>query len=72
MEDLSNLHDYVLIAVDQPTVVPNDSGARPVESVVASLNGKLGSGVQPANRQRVEFFGNNAPIWRFIDRIKAR
>jgi predicted RNase H-like nuclease len=42
--------DYVLIAIDQPTVVPNNDGARPVDRVASSLISTLGGGVQPARK----------------------
>ena len=61
--------DCVLVALDQPTLVPNRAGMRPVERVVASLISKLGGGVQPANRRRVSLFGSDAPVWRFLDRL---
>ena len=68
---LQDKHDYVLVALDQPTRVPNLDGMRPVERVAGSLIGKLRSGVQPANRGR-PFFGPDAPIWRFLGQIRAR
>jgi predicted RNase H-like nuclease len=66
--------DYVLIAMDQPTVVRNDTGCRPVERVAASLLGKLGSGVQPARRggRGAPMFGEMAPIWDFLKAVRAR
>ena len=72
IETLRTEHDYVLVAVDQPTVVPNQTGQRPVDGVARALIGKLGSGVQPANRSKASMFGPSAPIWRFIDRLGAR
>ncbi len=61
--------DYVLVALDQPALVPNRAGMRPVERVAASLVSKLGGGVQPANRQKISLFGSDAPVWRFLDRL---
>lgn len=67
--------DYVLVALDQPALVPNRAGMRPVERVVASLISKLGGGVQPANRgkrasqKKTSLFGSGAPVWRFLDRL---
>lgn len=61
--------DYVLVALDQPALVPNREGMRPVERVAAALISKLGGGVQPANRQKASLFGSDAPIWRFLDRL---
>lgn len=65
--------DYVLIAIDQPTVVPNEHGMRPVERLAASLISKLKGGVQPARRSGLgaSMFGDGAPIWRFLGRIGA-
>lgn len=57
--------DNCLIALDQPTIVPNKSGIRPVDRVAGSLIGFIGGGVQPANRSRVGMFDDGAPIWRF-------
>ena len=71
IRELHDEHDYVLIAMDQPTVVPNMRGMRPVERVAGSLLGRLGGGVQPANRSRV-LFNANAPVWQFLDQIGAR
>ena len=45
-----------LIAIDQPTVVPNLTGTRPVDRVAASLISWLGGGVQPANRGKRGMF----------------
>ena len=71
IEKLQEEHDYLLVAIDQPTLVPNESGARPVERVAGSVIGKLRSGVQPANRGKERLFGLDAPIWRFLKRLGA-
>ena len=81
VEELESTHDYVLVAIDQPTVVPNQTGSRPVDKVAASLISRLGGGVQPANRgktksgrtiqSKVQMFGPDAPIWRFLRRLDA-
>ena len=65
IRELRASHDYVLVALDQPTVVPNATGMRPVERVASSLICRLGSGVQPANRGK-KLFAANAPIWQFL------
>lgn len=71
-------HDYLLVAIDQPTIVPNRTGSRPVEGVASSLVGQRGrrhldSGVQPASREgegkKVQF-GKGAPIWGFLARLE--
>ncbi len=65
--------DLVVVAIDQPTIVPNLDGFRPVEKVVASVVGKLKGGVQPGRRGGggASMFGDGAPIWRFLDRLDA-
>lgn len=72
IETLRDEHDFVLVAMDQPTLVPNETGSRPVERVAASLISTLKSGVQPANRGKEALFGANAPVWSFIERLDAR
>ncbi|QYF87700.1 DUF429 domain-containing protein [Brevundimonas sp. PAMC22021] len=64
--------DYVLIALDQPTLVPNRGGCRPVERVAGSLVNRLKGGVQPANRSKASMFGDAAPVWSFLDSLGAR
>jgi predicted RNase H-like nuclease len=63
---------FSLIALDQPTVVPNLTGMRPVERAAGCLLGWLGGGVQPANRSRVGMFDDNAPIWKFLAELSAK
>lgn len=58
-------------ALDQPTLVPNATGMRPVDRVAASLISWLGGGVQPANRSKIGMFGDAPPVWRFKDRLGA-
>jgi predicted RNase H-like nuclease len=60
-----------LIALDQPTVVPNLTSMRPVERVAASLISWLGGGVQPSNRGRLGMFCDASPIWRFRSALGA-
>lgn len=60
-----------VVAIDQPTIVPNPSGMRPAERVAASVVSWLGGGVQPANRSRVGMFDDGAPIWKFLTRLGA-
>jgi predicted RNase H-like nuclease len=61
----------ILVAIDQPTIVPNGSGSRPVDKVAASLISWLGGGVQPANRSKLGMFDDAAPIWAFKDALGA-
>lgn len=55
-----------LILIDQPIIVKNEAGQRPVENIVSSPVSKRYGGVQPANRGKVGMFGNDAPIWDFL------
>ena len=52
--------------LDQPTIVNNATGERPVESIVGCIVGRRYGGMQPANNSRVEMFGENAPIGRYL------
>jgi predicted RNase H-like nuclease len=63
---------YSLVALDQPTLVPNAFGMRPVERVAGSLVNQIKGGVQPANQSKHDLFGEHAPVWRFLDRLGAR
>lgn len=60
-----------LVALDQPTVVPNAAGSRPVDKVAASLVSFVGGGVQPANRSKIGMFCDASPIWSFISGLDA-
>jgi predicted RNase H-like nuclease len=55
-----------LILLDQPIVIPNSRGQRPVEHLVASPVGRRYGGVQPANTSRMDMFGVDAPLWPFL------
>lgn len=66
MASKARLH---VVAIDQPTIVPNNSGSRPADKVAASLIGKMKGGVQPANRGKAGMFDDDAPIWRFLETI---
>ncbi len=72
IESVSHDCSYTMIALDQPSVVPNATGMRPVEKVAGSIVNASGGGVQPANRGRADMFGDSAPVWRFLDRLRAR
>ena len=73
IDDLASKDDYLLIAIDQPTIVPNDAGSRPVDRVAASLVSRLKGGVQPARRggMGAPMFGDNAPVWNFLAVVDA-
>ena len=48
--------DHCLVAIDQPTIVPNLTSMRPVDRVAASVISWAGGGVQPAKRRRRSIF----------------
>lgn len=60
-----------LLALDQPTIVPNLIGCRPVERVAGSLVSWLGGGVQPSNRGKTGMFCDASPIWKFLEDLGA-
>lgn len=60
-----------IVALDQPTIVPNHTSLRPVDRVAASLVSWLGGGVQPANRSKIGMFDDTAPVWRFKEMLNA-
>lgn len=55
-----------IVLLDQPTIVKNSNGQRPVENLVASPVSLRYGGVQPASRARTKMFGEAAPVWRFL------
>ena len=57
-----------VLAIDQPTIVPNQSGARPVERALAPVMARRGGAIQPAYRGR-DLFAAGAPIWRLLDAL---
>jgi predicted RNase H-like nuclease len=58
-----------LVLLDQPTIMVNPTGQRPVEGIVApSVSLRLG-GMQPASQSRIEMFGAAAPVWNFLRRF---
>ncbi len=59
-----------IVALDQPTIVPNATGMRPAEKVVGSLISWMGGGVQPANTGR-PLFGPAAPVTLFLRQLGA-
>ena len=71
IKDLQGECDYVLVAIDQPIIVCNQSGTRPVDRVAGSLMSKLHGATQPANRNKATMFGNDAPVRKSINRIKS-
>ena len=61
--------DMTLVAIDQPTIVRNQTGMRPAERVVAGTMSWSGGGIQPAYRDKASMFGDGAPIWLFLDAL---
>ena len=60
-----------LVALDQPTIVPNLKGSQPVDKVAGSLISWVGGGAQPANRSKVGMLDDTAPIWRFKNALNV-
>lgn len=55
-----------IVLLDQPTIVKNALGQRPVENIVGSPVSRRYGGMQPANTGRREMFGFDAPVWQFL------
>ncbi len=58
-----------VVLLDQPTIVKNATGQRPVENIVSSPVSLRYGGVQPANTGRADMFGKDAPVWPFLARL---
>jgi predicted RNase H-like nuclease len=58
-----------IVMLDQPTIVKNAAGQRPVENIVGSPVSLRYGGMQPANTAKSEMFGEEAPMWRFLTRF---
>jgi predicted RNase H-like nuclease len=56
-----------IIMLDQPTIVGNASGQRPVENIVGSIVSLRYGGMQPANTSKTKMFGAEAPVWTFLE-----
>jgi predicted RNase H-like nuclease/L-amino acid N-acyltransferase YncA len=63
--------DVHVIGVDQPLIVLNQTGCRPVERVFQPLMSSVRGAIQPSNRGKTDLFGELAPIWDFLDRLNA-
>jgi predicted RNase H-like nuclease len=62
-----------LIAIDQPLVVPNATGARPVDvNLARALMRDYSVGAHVANTNNAACFGPAAGIWRFLDTLDER
>ena len=58
-----------VVLLDQPTIVKNATGQRPVENLVGSPVSLRYGGMQPANTGKAEMFGPGAPVWPFLTRF---
>lgn len=58
-----------IVLLDQPTIVRNAAGQRPVENIVGSLVSSRRGAIQPANTSREEMFGKEEPVWPFLARF---
>lgn len=58
-----------IVLLDQPTIVKNVGGQRPVENLVGSPVSRRYGGMQPANTAKDKMFGSEAPVWRFLTRF---
>lgn len=58
-----------VVMLDQPTIVNNTAGQRPVENIIGSPVSLRYGGVQPANTSKEEMFGADAPVWPFLRRF---
>jgi len=58
-----------VVLLDQPTIVKNATGQRPVDNIVGSPVSRRYGGMQPANTSKAEMFGPAAPVWRFLARF---
>ena len=65
--------DYArsLVAIDQPTIMRNETGSRPVDRVAGSLISYVGGGAQPANLSKAALFGENSPFRQFLLELGA-
>jgi len=59
--------ESAIILLDQPTIVPNSSGQRPIESIAGSPVGRHGGGMQPSSTSKTDMFGPGAPVWGFLE-----
>ncbi len=58
-----------IILLDQPTIVKNATGQRPVDNLVGSPVSRRYGGMQPANTGKEKMFGKEAPVWPFLERF---
>lgn len=65
------LADRVILALDQPLIVANEEGRRPVDGAASRVVGKFCSAVQPASLKRSQMFGPESPISLFLKSVEA-
>lgn len=58
-----------IVLLDQPTIVKNLTGQRPVENIVCPSVSRRYGGMQPASTSRNEMFGADAPVWPFLEQF---
>lgn len=62
-----------VVSIDQGLVVPNATGMRPVERLLASaLMGRFGCGAHASNQRRTSCYGPTAGVWDLIDSLQAQ
>jgi predicted RNase H-like nuclease len=59
-----------ILAIDQGLVVPNHSGMRPVDKLLAKALGAMQCSAYPANRQNESCYGTNAGIWALLTKLE--
>ena len=58
-----------VVLLDQPTIVKNAAGQRPVEHIVCSSVSLRYGGMQPSSTAKEKMFGKAAPVWPFLTRF---
>lgn len=58
-----------MVLLDQPTIVENSAGQRPVEKIVSCVISRRYGGMQPAYTAKKQMFGMGAPIWQFLGKF---
>lgn len=71
IETVRSPDGVTLIAIDQPTLVPNSESMRPVERAAASVVSWLGGGVQAAHTGKLGMFCKDSPVWPFLRAVGA-
>jgi predicted RNase H-like nuclease len=58
-----------VVLLDQPCIVANATGQRPVENIAGSLVGLRRGAMPPANTSKASMFGETAPVWDFLNQF---